>query len=644
MALQERIKKYPEETLLLFILFAGAILRLHHLGFTSLSNDELSAITRAHQNSFSELIRYGVMPDFHPAGVEVFMYNWIKLFGDGVFAVRFPFAIAGIISILVVYLVAERWFSKTTALFSASALCFLQYPLLYSQIARPYSFGLLFILTAAYFWTRILFPKENELNNRRKNIWLHIGFIISMSACMHTHYFAFMLAGIIGVSGLFFLNKENSRRYIISGIIILLLFIPEIPVFRHQMSIGGLSEWLEKPGKNFFRSFIDYCFNDSTLLFYLFTGVCIASFVYFRKQIEITKFHWLSLAWFLLPFFIGYYYSILRNPVLQYSTLLFGFPFLVIFIFSFIQPYAFSKDIVLTVVVFFTLIGSFNTVKMKHYYGTHHFGVFKELADDATKWSDTYGENKMARVMNVISPEYIGYYFDKMNRKMKIDLYRTDDQAALGKLMTLADTTSATYFLYAWSNVANPPEAEQIITAKFPSIVDRDTFFNSQITLYKRDPDAVVIRSNFNYMTDFENDNWENESKIRSDELAHSGKFSEKMDDKKEYSVNYTKRLSDFSSIHNGIVTASVWINSKDAANDGKLVLSFENNGKAFEWYSADIKSFNQRPGEWQQVLITRPLPKPKSPDDVIKAYIWNPGKKVFYIDDFKVTVTEKKE
>ena len=641
MSLIERIKKYPEEAVLVFILLIGAVLRFHHLGFTSLSNDELSAITRAKQDSFSSLIQNGVMTDFHPAGVELFMYYWIKIFGDGVFIVRFPFSLAGILSIAVLYFVATRWFNKTTALFAASALCFLQYPLLYSQLARPYAFGLFFTLAAVYFWTRILFPEEEEKSNLKKKRWMHAGFILSMSASTHTHYFAFMLAGIIGLSGFFFLTRGNRKSYLFSGILILTLFIPEIPVFRHQMSIGGLSEWLGKPDKNFFRTFFDYCFNDSAFIFYLCIGICIASFVYFRKNLEITRYHWLSLVWFLLPFFIGYYYSILRNPVLQYSTLLFGFPLLLIFIFSFIQPETFSKSIILGSVVLFTLIGSFNTIKAKHYYSTNHFGVFKELAEDAAKWSDTYGENHMAKVINVISPKYIDYYFGKMNRNMKIDLYRTDDQPAIARLMSLVDTTSATYFLYGWSNVANPPEAEQIIMEKFPAIVSRDTFFNSQITVYKRDPNAVS-KQRIVFMTDFETDNWGDEIKLRNEELAHSGKYSQKMKEDVEFSINFFKQLSDFSSIPNGTATASVWINSKDADIDGKLVLEFDSNGKSVEWYSADIKSFNLKPGEWQQVFLSRPLPKLKAGDDAIKAYIWNPGKNVFYVDDFKVTVAEK--
>ena len=132
MNLKDQIKKFPEEFILGLILLIGAVLRFHHLGFTSLSNDELSAIVRAQYNTFSEMIQNGVMIDFHPAGVEVFMYYWMKIFGDGVFIIRFPFAVAGIFSIFILYLLARRWFNKTTALFSAASLSFLQFPLLYS--------------------------------------------------------------------------------------------------------------------------------------------------------------------------------------------------------------------------------------------------------------------------------------------------------------------------------------------------------------------------------------------------------------------------------------------------------------------------------------------------------------------------------
>jgi len=633
--LKELINKYSSEAILGLILLIGAVLRLHHLGFTSLSNDELSAITRAHFNSFSEMIQHGVMIDFHPAGVEIFMYYWIKLFGDGVFMIRFPFAVAGLLSILALYLVAERWFNRATGLFAAAALSTLQFPLLYSQLARPYAFGMLFILAAAYCWTRILFPRAGEMQSKNEKLITYAGFVVFMSACMHTHYFAFVLAGIIGISGLFFVRRDNLRLYILSGIIILILFLPELPVFSHQMSIGGLSGWLGKPDKNFFRKFINYCFNDSTLVYYLCFGICISCFIYFRRSIEITRFHWLSFLWFLLPFFIGYYYSTLKNPVLQYSILIFGFPFLLIFLFSFIPAGFFQRKWVDASVILFTVICGYNTVKMKQYYWTHHFGVFKEIAEDAIQWSTTYGDDKMSRVISVLDSNYINYYFDNMGHRMKIDLYKADGQNDIARILHLVDTASSTYFLYAWTNIAHPYEVTEIIRNNYPLIIEHDVFFNSEITLFRRDT-AAKAQQALSPATDFEDRHWGDEMDVRTDELAHSGKYSEKMDEKREFSISYSRPLADFSSAGNASITAKVWFAGH--ATDAKLVMSFESGGKSFEWHAADLQAFNLEPGKWQQAIISRPLPKMKSVDDVMKVYVWNPGHAVFYIDDFSVS------
>jgi hypothetical protein len=636
MTITERVKKYPEETALIFLLLIGAVLRFYHLGFTSLSNDELSALIRTRFSGFSELIEKGVAVDGHPAFIQVLLFYWIKTFGDDVFIIRVPFAIAGILSVLFIFLLGKKWFGKTTGLFAAAATSTLQFPLLYSQLARPYVFSMLFTLMAAYFWTIVLFESTE---NRKKRIVQLAAFILSMSACMYTHYFSFVEAILIGIAGLFFLNRENRKEYVASGIIIVLLFLPHLSLFFRQLDIGGVGLWLGKPDESFFRNFIDYCFNDSYIVYYLCIGICVAGFVYFRKRITLSKYHWLSLLWFILLFFIGYYYSIFRNPVLQSSTLLPGFPFLLLFIFSFIPTEAFNRKISFTALLAFTIITGFSTVKEKHYFWTNHYGVFKEIAADAMKWSDKYGEHKMAKVISVANPKYIDYYFDKAGRKMKMDLYSTYEESDLGKLQNLVDTTSATYFLYGWTNVWHPYEAARIIMNKFPLIAEKDTFFNSEIILYKRDTTVVTTKIQLPDATDFEDNHWGDELKLRTDELAHSGKYSQKLDDKTEYSISFTKPLSSLQPPENKLVTAIAWVNAKEKDNNAKLVLSFESGGKAFEWYSASVASFNLKPGEWQKVTISRPVPKMKGNDDVMKVYIWNEGKKTFYVDDFEVRV-----
>ncbi len=47
----------------------------------------------------------------------------------------------------------------------------------------------------------------------------------------------------------------------------------------------------------------------------------------------------------------------------------------------------------------------------------------------------------------------------------------------------------------------------------------------------------------------------------------------------------------------------------------------------------------SEEAGKWKKYNYTFEIPKPLSPNGVIKIYVWNRGKKDFYIDDFKVQI-----
>ncbi len=641
MTFKERIKKYPEEVALVFTLLTGVVLRFYHLGITSLSNDELSALTRTRFSGFHELIEKGVAVDGHPALVQVFLFYWIKIFGDGVFSIRFPFAIAGITSIFFIYLLGKKWFSKTTGLFAAAAMSTFQFPLLYSQTARPYIIGMMFVLMAAYFWSLLLF-ENSETADRKKRNQLLIAFIFSMSGCMYTHYFSFLQAGIIGFTGLFLLKSKTWKEYLAAVIIVLLSFLPHLSLFFKQFAYGGVGIWLPKPDETFFKRFIEYCFNDSRLLLYTCAGVCAMSVIFFFKNFKLKKIYLLCVLWFLLPFFIGYYYSVKFNPVLQYSTLLFGFPFLLLFTFSFMKDGLINKKIIFAVLILFTCFSTYSTVIEKQFFRTKHFGVFKELAEDAIHWSDKYGENNILKVISISNPDYINYYFGKMGRGMKIALYKADEESDWAQLLALVDTTSVSYLLYGWSNIYHAPEVDKIIAEKFPIVVERDSFFNAEITLFRRDS-LKVLKTLYSFAADFEDNHWGNETDIRTDELSHSGKFSQRVDEKNEYSIALTKKLADIPSFKNARVTVTAWINAKENAANPKLVLSFEGNGNIIDWNCANFKSFNLKPGTWQKVIISKVVPETEAADAVLKIYVWNEKREVFYLDDIVVNIEPTK-
>src|ERR1035437_2837841 len=367
------MKKFSEEQIIFaVIIFIASVLRLWNYWNWSFSHDELAAFIRLNYTSFSELIAQGVREhDTHPAFVQVFLWGWTKLFGLSEAAIRLPFVMAGIGSVALLYFIAKKWFGFVTACFSSLTLAILDYPILYSQLARPYSFGLFFSLLAVWCWTNFLFGSG-------KKIYLKAFLYgVATALCMLTHYFAFFFAMIVAATGFLFLKKDTWKPYLLSGAVAILIFLPHISISLHQFSKGGVGEWLAKPEKDYLWKFILYGFNDSPLVVITVAILFLLSLLIYHLDISFSKFQFICIAWFLLPFAAGYYYSVNVNPVLQYSTLLFSFPFFLLFLFSFFKER--KKRINTILFISLEVILLFSTIVEEKFYKREYFGVFKEI-------------------------------------------------------------------------------------------------------------------------------------------------------------------------------------------------------------------------------------------------------------------------
>ena len=196
----------------------------------------------------------------------------------------------------------------------AASMAFLIFPLTHSQIARPYSLGLCFSLMSVWFWTLVLFkPKPYQ-------IWKIAGYCITTAMSMYTHYFSFFLVMVVAVTGLFFLTKENYKRVIWCAVITFLLFLPHFDISLTHVQIGGFRDggWLGPPDLrgNWFWDYLLSCFNESLIVLLVFFGIFFFFLRRNYREIGVTKFHLFAVIWFLVPFLVGYYYSIMRFPVL----------------------------------------------------------------------------------------------------------------------------------------------------------------------------------------------------------------------------------------------------------------------------------------------------------------------------------------
>jgi len=143
--------------ILLFIILVATVLRFYAPFDIPYTYDEFSALFRTHFNTFHDLIERGVKVDGHPAGVQVFLYYWTKWFGYSELVVKLPFIILGILSVWLVYKIFTEWVNQTVGLIAAAFVATLQYPVAYSQIARPYISGLFLSLLMVFFWHKVIF-------------------------------------------------------------------------------------------------------------------------------------------------------------------------------------------------------------------------------------------------------------------------------------------------------------------------------------------------------------------------------------------------------------------------------------------------------------------------------------------------------
>lgn len=624
------MKKNYENLLLFLILLAGTWLRFHKLGDISFSNDELSALTRARFDTFHELVEKGIKVDGHPALVQTMIWFTIHHINDEVFTVRFPFAVSGIISILLIFLLAKRWFGKATGLLSAAALATLQFPLLYSQTARPYMIGLMFTLALAYFWTRLVFDEK-------KNRWIIIAYILASAGCIYSHYFSFMLAGIIGLSGLPFLKKGNLIQYILINTIPLLLFIPSISIFQQQFGYEGIGGWLPPPDGGFLKRFFLYGFNDSMPVAIAFILMLIVPASILFSKISSTKFRILSLIWYLFPFLIGYSYSVWKAPVLQFSTLIFSFPFLLIFLFSFINEEWVSGKIVIALVFTVLALGTFSTVVEKKYYQTKHFGVFKELAEKTKEWDQKYGKDNIVKLFTLSNPAYINYYFKKLQHDPQINIYTDDEKSKYGLLSSILDSSRTKYFLYAWTNAVHAYETPELILEKYPVVIERDTFLNSEITLFGTG--NATTNEKLISETDFEKENWGYETANQNKDVAHSGLNSQKLNEQIEFSVGYKNETANLHLDKTEMIKAETWFYCTDTIRNASLVIAFLKNGEMLSYVYAPLLNFYTSKNKWTRAILFSEIPYENCE---MRIYVWNQTKEIFYIDDISVKSTPR--
>lgn len=576
--------------LFLFLLIVNAAVRLFEIGDFSLSNDELSAVSRLTYDSFNELIQEGVVrTDPHPAGAQVFLFYWTKAFGLSVFSLRFPFVLCSLLALVFFFHTFRFFLGDQRALLAITVCSMMEFSIIHAQLARPYAMALLFVAVFTWSQTKIIF--ENS-----KKPLTYLLFIISGSLALYTHYFAAFLTGIIGLTGIYpAILRKNWKIYITLGISIALLFLPHLSITLKQLGRDSITLWIPTPESDFLFNHISTLLNQSTALIFLILSVFLYSFfhLYYANK-DVKYFALISFILFTSPMAIGYVYSLRVEPVLMDRVLFFSSPFFFSLVFS-ASP-LFKRRVF--VIVYMLLMGGtlvstfFQTDFLKRDYVEN----FKELASDLKEAKRKYDGN-LFLVGNFNSLEYLNFYLD--DSPVHWDVSSIQSDMDLGKLMKQIRECKKEYVALFYACKYQSVESIEYIRRYYPSVVKGSSYYNSGMWLFSssnKQRDTLLSEMVYN------------------DTIVEQGV---------EFLNIYKTKRRDIANVN----VLNVLINVEGEIKDGlHLVYSATAYyGKSLFWVGKQLSDFEIEGNEneiFASFLIEDDLPRNAD----LSIYLWNPG------------------
>ena len=460
------------------IILVAAVLRLWKLGQVPFMHDEFSALLRTRFDNFNDFIQQGVTPDSHPIGVQMFLWLWVRIFGWSEFWVKLPFVLMGIGSVYLIYIIGRQWFNRKVGLFSAAFFAVSQFTVFYSQLARPYSAGLFFVLLMAVFWHKVVFGTKTTTGD-------YVGFALSAWACSLIQYFSIAQAGLIFLTGLFFLPKERRKAYWLSGIAAVLLFAPTLPIFWQQLFVSGsIGGWLDAPKATFLTDFLQYTMNYSPLFMFAVGIVILLPLILGRRDKSRNPLRWAGIAWFVIIFAIAFVYSLYREPILQRSTLIFSYPFLIIVAFSLFRNRTLSPWQNALVVAAILFVGTASLVMERRHFDLMYHQGFDQIAVEMQQDKEQYGDQIQFATRTEIleSAEFYQRQTDVGNR-IVFDRYSN-----LGEFNEwLGEHKEAPMLGFGWTDYVNPVW-EVTAVGNYPYLIEQKDWFTSRYMTLNKNP------------------------------------------------------------------------------------------------------------------------------------------------------------
>ncbi|MBX2828732.1 MAG: glycosyltransferase family 39 protein [Flavobacteriaceae bacterium] len=190
--------------LLLLILVVAFVLRVFHLNYDGLWNDEIyTAYTSDPELSLLKIIDF-LGKDIHPPFHNLLGNIWCRIFGFNDLSLRSFSMVTGLFAVLSVYHITKLFFNKKVALYATLLAAVNFYLIRYSQEVRSYAFLILITNYSFYFFTLIVREGLSKKNS--------LYYVIITTLLLYTHYFSLFIIGAQFFAFLFLVDWKTIKK------------------------------------------------------------------------------------------------------------------------------------------------------------------------------------------------------------------------------------------------------------------------------------------------------------------------------------------------------------------------------------------------------------------------------------------------
>lgn len=147
----------------------------------------------------------------------------------------------------------------------------------------------------------------------------------------------------------------------------------------------------------------------------------------------------------------------------------------------------------------------------------------------------------------------------------------------------------------------------------------------------------IIVNNKIAYSSDMEYEKWMGGDKLVKD-IAHSGKYSSRLDSNNAYSFGFTQLLSEIGDTIPKVVSVNFWLHYPEIGISSQLVISIDSAGKNIFWLGHPLKDSISQPNQWKEIKTSFTLPENLQPDNKINIYVWSNDKRTFYMDDLTIS------